>query len=398
MKLLTAPWVVPAAGPPVENGAVLVHGGSIAGTGPVSGFKNLPSGTETVHCGDSVLLPALLNAHAHLELTTLGPVEPGLDFAGWIRKVISLKKNASEETFAQGVRTGAAMCLSFGQSVVADVVSVPAASAAYPAGPARFLKLAEIIAASDLRAPAAVEAAEKLLGLPSGEPGGYFIHSPYTAGKAAHVEGAAGSVARYGRFFTHMAESPDEIEFCLTGRGAVPERIYAGLPVAPPEAPGTHPLVSLDRLGLLGKFSVLVHCVQLDGEMMDLAAARNAPVVLCPRSNKNLKVGAAPCAGLLQRGVAVGLGTDSLLSAGDLDLLKDVKECVDSYGITPLKALELATAGSARVLGLEGERGSLTPGMAADILALKLGDGAGLGERIMNSPGVAGMWTGGEAA
>lgn len=395
MKLLTAPWVVPVSHPPLENGAVLIDGGLIKAVGPRSSFKNLPIGTGHIHAENSVLLPSFINAHAHLELTALGPIEPGLDFTGWIKKIISLKQNAHEGAFAKSVRLGAEKCLAFGQTVVADVASRPESAAAYPAGPGKFIKLAEIIAASDERAITAVEEASLIMDSPSGEPGGFFLHSPYTAGRAAYKVGAARSIARCGRFFTHLAESPDEIEFCMTGKGAIPDRVYAGLPVRPPEAPGTHPLKWLDGLGLLGPFSVLVHAVQMDGGMMDLAAKKGAPIIVCPRSNKNLKVGAAPLAGFLERGITVGLGTDSILSAGGLDLMDEVRECADSLGIPLLKAVELATLGGARALGLGHERGALSPGLAADILALRLGGGTGLDDRLMDSPGPFGLWVDG---
>ena len=113
-------------------------------------------------------------------------------------------------------------------------------------------------------------------------------------------------------------------------------------------------------------------------------------------SNRNLDVGDAPGRKILDSGVRVALGTDSILSAGDLDLWRDLLLAVEAYGFSPLEALRAATLSGAEVLGLTGVYGALTPGARAAILAVRLGPGHDLGDRLITSPGRLNAATGDE--
>jgi cytosine/adenosine deaminase-related metal-dependent hydrolase len=399
MRLLTAPWVVPVVCPPIPEGALLIDGARILRVGTLVELRAAAPAAPVERFEDAALVPALVNAHAHLELTDLAPLPEGGDFVSWIKAIIAVKRAASEAQFAEAVALGAARCLAGGQAVVADVLSRPVAAAYSAAGP-RIVCQIEVICPADEGARVAVEAACRV-SPPDGWSdaiawGGLFAHSPYTVGAEAFRLSHKAALSRGGKFFTHIAESGEEIEFCATGGGPVAEKLYAGLPVTPPAAPRAHPVDWLDAQGLLGPETVLVHAVHLLPEHPALLRSRGAGVALCPRSNRRLGVGVAPGRALLKAGVEVGLGTDSSLSAGDLDLFQEMLAAVDDYGWTPAEALRAATLGGARLLGLEGTCGAFSEGASADILALGLNTGNGdVFSRIFSNGTRRGMFLGG---
>lgn len=354
-------------------------------------------GAARVDLDGCALLPPLVNAHAHLELTGFGDPPPGGDFVGWLLDVIRRKRAATAEQYRRGVAAGARECLAAGQGVVADVLSAPEAADAYPRNGPRCLAFPEVIAAHGGAVKGALERALGVVGRAATALGGLSPHAPYTACAAAYRQALREARRRGGRLMTHLAESAEEVRFCLAGEGPIADRLYGGLPAAPPRAPGCHPVEWLDRLGILGPQTVVVHAVHLAAGHAALLGARGSGAVLCPRSNRKLGVGTAPGRGLRDAGVRVALGTDSALSSGSLDLWEDVEEAVDQYGWSPAEAVEAATLGGASVLGFEGEGGALTPGRRADILAARLGEGRGVWDRLLCAPRAEAVWLSGEA-
>ncbi|MHB8767112.1 MAG: amidohydrolase family protein, partial [Deferrisomatales bacterium] len=292
---------------------------------------------------------------------------------------------------------GARACRAGGQGTVADVLSWrPGARSEFP-GRASLRVFPEVIAAGEQAVGGAVASALEVARELWGRVGGLSPHAPYTAAAGAY-RACRREAGRLGLpLMTHLAESPAEMEFCLGGGGEIPERLYRALGGEPPPSPREHPVVWLDRLGVLGPGTVLVHAVHLGPAEVDRVARRGAGVVLCPRSNRHLGVGVAPGRELLARGVAVGLGTDSRLSAGDLDLWQDAIAAVDDYGWSPAEAVAAATRGGPAVLGL-ADRGTFAPGRRADILALPLSPGADLWEGMLADPRPAALWLAGRAA
>ncbi|HKQ62283.1 MAG TPA: amidohydrolase family protein, partial [Candidatus Polarisedimenticolaceae bacterium] len=130
-------------------------------------------------------------------------------------------------------------------------------------------------------------------------------------------------------------------------------------------APGLTPVGYLDRLGVLSARTLAVHAVRLDAADRGRLQTRGVTVVACPRSNERLGVGTAPVAQLLEEGVPVALGTDSLASAPDLDPFAELAALRRIHRIPPIAALRVATLNGARALGLGAELGSIEPGKLA---------------------------------
>lgn len=376
----------------MEGGALLISGGRVVAAGRARDLAAARPRAARVDLDGCALLPALVNGHCHLELSALGEVPPAGSFALWLLEIIRRKRAAAPQDWENGFREGLRACAEGGQGTVADVLSTP--GAAYPEDGPEVLVFPEVIAPRPARAAAAVERALAVSPRGRARLGGLSPHSPYTACAQAYRLCARGAAARGGRIVTHVVETAEEVSFCLGHGGDLICTLYPPLLADPPHAPGAHPIEWMEGLGLLGPRTILVHAVHLELSHVAAVAASGAGVILCPRSNRRFGSARAPGRALLAAGVPVGLGTDSRLSAGDLDLRNDVVAAVEDYGWSPAQALTAATRGSAQALGLS-DRGALVPGRRADILALDLGSGADPWERAVAGSGVRGLWLAG---
>lgn len=123
----------------------------------------------------------------------------------------------------------------------------------------------------------------------------------------------------------------------------------------------------LDALGVLDD-ALAIHCVKVDAADATLLAAKTRGVVVCPRSNAYLGNGAPPVELLLEHGVTLGLGTDSLASNADLDLFEEARALANLLPtLAAEKIIAIMTVGGAKALGVEGDFGTLEPGKQADL-------------------------------
>jgi 5-methylthioadenosine/S-adenosylhomocysteine deaminase len=145
---------------------------------------------------------------------------------------------------------------------------------------------------------------------------------------------------------------------------------------------GMRPIQRLRQLDLIGPGFMAVHMTQLTDAEIDIMATSGASVITCPESNLKLASGFCPVAQLVEAGVNVAIGTDGAASNNDLDMMGEMRLTAllakavakDAAAIPAYYALKMATLNGARALGLDAETGSLVPGKAADITAVRLGD------------------------
>jgi 5-methylthioadenosine/S-adenosylhomocysteine deaminase len=366
--ILSADWVLPVDGPPIEDGAVVVGtDGRIEAVGPAS---ELGTGERF---DDSVILPAFVNAHSHLEYAVYAGFGDGLAFGPWIETHIRRKRELGLEEMEAIARLGAAQCLASGIATVGDAsFSGAAATACADLGLRAIVHLEVFGRGTDEIGERFEATRDRLAGtLPDRVRLGVSPHAPYTC-----------STELYAACFelglpvaTHLAESADENAW-LRGDGGGWER-YADLLVPPT---GTTGIRSLAAKGLLDGRLVAAHCVHVDEEEIALLAEHDVAVAHCPRSNGYLGCGTAPLRALLDAGVRVGLGTDSPASTPSFDVFDELRTAVVAArarerrpdALPAAEALELATLGSARALGLDAETGSLTPGKQADLTVVSL--------------------------
>lgn len=373
VKIYTSAWVVPVSSPPIREGAVAIDGDTIVTVGSAQTALAAYAQTRSAvveDLGDSVILPAFVNAHTHLELS--GMAHEGLprgDFMAWARAMIGRRKRAPNDVVAS-IRGAIDAIRASGTGLVGDVGNTLAAlPLLHGSGlPGRFFL--ELIGARAENAAKIFEDGERTLGTLRAS---LVPHSPLTVSTGLLVRLAARARERDDVVSVHLAESRAEAELLERGEGpfrTLLEEIGAiGPDWAPPRL---SPARVLDAAGLLGPRTIAVHGVHLSPEDARLLAARGTSVVLCPRSNARLGVGAAPVGMLLEEGVHLALGTDSLASNDDLDVFAELAALRQMAGAVPPEALlRAATLGGAEALGFGAELGSIEPGKRAALVALR---------------------------
>lgn len=375
--------MLPVSAPPVENGTVVVRDGRIAWVGR---RHDAPAGDPRadVDLGDALLIPGLVNVHTHLELTVLRGFLEDLSFDQWILRLHGVKKNVLDRgRMLDSARLGIAEGLRAGVTTYADTCDSGVAFDAMLEAGVRGIMYQEVFG------PDPAEASPSLAGLhqkvtallPRQTPlvrVGISPHAPYTVSDALYA-----AVARYARetalpIAAHIAES--EVERDLVERG---EGIFAdgqrkrGIDIRPRARSS---IQVLENTGILDAGALLIHCVRLDDADVRLIAKSPCSVAHCPVSNAKLGHGTSPVLEMLQAGIPVGLGSDSVASNNRMDILAEARAAALAQRarlarhdvLSARDVLHLATLGGARALGIDAEVGSLERGKSADLAAFPL--------------------------
>jgi len=289
-RRLAADWVLPIGRPPIRRGAVLLDArGRIAEVGPGTEVAR-PANVPAEQWAGAALIPGLVNAHTHLELTGLDGQVPDPDFPGWIRRVIALKAGRTPDQVLEAARRGVVEGWSAGVTTVADTGDSGAVVQA----------LAELggsgVAYHEIFGPDPATAQQRLdeyrrrfdllrrwgtgrvrLGVSPHAP--YSVSGPLYAAVAAWAKGEGLPLA------VHIAESLEEEALVARGAGPFAEQ-WRARGIAPLEAQGTTPVEWLERHGVLGDRTLCIHAVRVDRTDIGRLAAHRCGVAHCPRSNR----------------------------------------------------------------------------------------------------------------
>jgi cytosine/adenosine deaminase-related metal-dependent hydrolase len=369
LRIISADWVVPVEGPPIRDGAVAIDGGRIAAVGPT---VELGTGERFE---EAVILPGFVNAHTHLEYAVYAGFGDGLSFGPWILIHIERKARIGVPEMEAIARLGAAQCLRSGVTTIADCSFSGAAAPACADLGLRAIVYLEVFGrdTAQLSGRFAENRARIEDRLSERVRLGISPHAPYSCSPELY----AACLELGLPLATHLNESADELQWLSSGTGPW-EPLAHDLP--PPL--GESGIRALARRGLLSPRVVAAHCVKVDAEEIALLAEHDVAVVHCPRSNAALGCGIAPLEELRTAGLRIGLGTDSPASAPSFDMFDEIRSAVFAArsrserpdALTAADALELATLGGARTLGLTDEVGSIAPGKHADLTILSLAD------------------------
>lgn len=362
------------AGPALADAAVAVQAGRVLAVGPADRVAG-----RVVREWPGVLVPGLVNAHAHLEYGEdfADLATAGLRFPAWLAEVTRRRREVPAARWAAQAAGGAAALLAAGVTCVADVVSAGPGLAALAEAGLAGVSYVEAVGADDAGWPAeAARVTQVLDTAPAGRAVGVSPHTLYTLSSAAFAGAVALARRRGLRLHPHLAETRPEDALVRSGAGELAERLRAlGLDHdLLDRGAGVSPARRLDQLGGLGTDVHVAHGVHLDSSDRDLLRARGTAVALCPRSNAVLGAGAAPVAALRAEGCPVAVGTDSLASCPDLDLLAELRalRALARAQGSPEEGLDAwllaaATSGGAAALGAVGS-GRLRPGSRADLV------------------------------
>lgn len=390
-----ARWVLPIASAPIEHGVVVVEGRRIEWVGHESEWRARREGDERtaprdVRLGECALMPGLVNAHSHLELTAMRGLLEGLAFPSWLRTLMLVRRDLLDadslfDSAVSGVHEG----LRNGITTFADTADSDAPLAAMRACGVRGIGYLETFGPDplqrdeSLRLLAARAEASRTLDTDLVATG-LSPHAPYTVSDALFAAVAEYALATRMPVAVHVAESAAETSLVRDASGPFADALRArGITV---NARAHSPIAMLEKTGLLAARPLLIHAIQVDAADLALVAASGASIVHCPISNVKLAHGIAPLARMLNAGIPTGLGTDSVASNDRMDLLGEARQATlfasllsgEPDSLPAHEALRLATHGGAHALGLGDRIGTLEPGKDADLSAFPL-DGHDVG-------------------
>ncbi len=384
---LTARWVLPIEGDPLEGAVVTIDDGVIvdvvdrsAAAGPVQDL------------GDVVLLPGLVNAHTHLEFSQLPqPLgTPGMSLPEWIRLVIGDRKRRDSTA---GIAAGLRESLECGVTALGDIATSTQSDLPQPRP--HLLAFQEVIGFSAGRLESVLTDARQRLdnsrdstSRRSPSATGVSPHAPYTVHPQLLERLVEESLQRQLPVAMHLAESPEELELLADGTGPfrelLEERSMWDAAAIPLQS------TPLDYLRVLARAhrAIVVHGNFLSTDEIEFLARQRTQmsVVYCPRTHEYFQHAEYPLKEMLAAGVRVALGTDSRASNPDLCLLSEMRCVARRHGLSPTEIIHMGTLSGAEALGWQSRIGSITPGKSADLIAVPC-DAADPAEAVLHHEG-----------
>lgn len=373
-NIVTSRWVFPISRPAIEDGGVVIAEGRIIDIGPRQEMLSRYPYAGEISCA-GVLLPGLVNAHIHLELSHLRDIpepSPHQDFTEWIADLLA--KKATDAT-SREERLAAADALLHDQHASGVILLADTGNDNSLAldtrpgeGTPEILRMLEFLAPDRAGCEAARQAIENL-----DEETAATGHAPYSTSPGL-LQLIKRRCRRLRQIFSiHTAETNGELPFLQHHKGIFRDFLerrnrWDGTFATPqPDCTGT--IDYYDRLHLLDDRTLLVHCVHVTDHDLHLAAEHDAHICLCPGSNRFLKVGQAPVEKMIAAGLRPALGTDSAASNPALDLWREMRLLAEDHPtVSPAQILAMATMGGARALHFDDSYGSLEPGRQGRLL------------------------------
>ena len=392
-QTLAARFLFPVNGSVIERGAITMQGGKI------TSLDRKTTNADAQDLGNVAILPGLINAHTHLEFSSLAaPLgAPGMPLPEWIEHVVCWRRAVTNESATpvppdHAVRQGLCESLRYGITALGEICTTDWATTAFPESPASCTLFREQIGLSPERCQDSLSSARQWIAeFPTRWPpqsqrpttgtrhAGLSPHAPYTV--AIDLLESLCDLARKSNnpVAMHLAESPEELELLRTGGGdfaAMLDRLGAWDPGT--TRPGRSPYDYLLRLVNTPRLLV-IHGNYLNQRELDLLAQHrdHTSIIYCPRTHAFFQHTSYPWDAVLTRGIPLALGTDSRASNPDLNLLAEMRFLLGRLSSpSPQQVLEMGTSHGARALGRHHDMGILQPGRLANLAVVRLPDRA----------------------
>jgi cytosine/adenosine deaminase-related metal-dependent hydrolase len=385
MNVYRAAWVLPIDQPPIPDCDVRVDDGRIVAIAPSQLHSTHPISSYSkddvlIDMGDVAIMPGLVNAHTHLELSWLrGKVPPANSFTDWVKGLFAIRGRPDSAVTAEmiaSIQDAITELQRTGTIAVGDITNSLAAVEPMMQAGIEGIVFHELLGFKE-RDGALIDASRVIRGEAAARGARVSLapHAPYSTSvelfKAIRETVSASGCPIMS---VHLGESPEEVELLEKGSGPWRGMLQAiGAWRDDWEIPGCGPVQFLERHGLIDARTLVVHGVQFNDAALARLRALGATLVTCPRSNRWVGVGYPPIERFYASGVPVAVGTDSLASVEDLNLFSELKTMRWlAPAVTARRLLESATLVGARALGLESELGSITPGKRAELVAVEV--------------------------
>jgi 5-methylthioadenosine/S-adenosylhomocysteine deaminase len=355
----------------IENGALAVSGDHILAVGPRSAIDKSYQPAQRLDRPNALIAPGLIDTHTHAAMSLFRGIADDMRLQDWLQKFIfpAEAKNVSPEFVRWGTRLACLEMMLSGTTTFTDMYYFEDAVADATRAAGMRGVLGETIIGfpvADAKTPAeALKFAERFLIkfqhdpliAPAVAPHALYTNSDQT------LKAARALANRYqAPLITHLSETKKENDDTAAKRHMSPTQV-------------------LDSLGFFNGRTLVAHAVWVDDRDIQILASHNTGVAHCPSSNMKLASGAAPVVKMLARGLNVGLGPDGPAGSNndfdlfeEMDLAAKLQKLVtgDPQALPARTALEMATIGGARALGMEKLIGSLEAGKRADLITVRL--------------------------
>jgi 5-methylthioadenosine/S-adenosylhomocysteine deaminase len=354
----------------LSPGAVAINGGEIVAVDRPETIAARFTAAETIDARRHVVMPGLINTHTHAPMVMYRGLADDLALMDWLQKYIfpAEAKTVSPEMVRIGTRLAALEMIESGTTTYADMYyfEEEVARATRDAGLRGVLGQTIIqFPVADAKTPAiGLERAEAFLRqfkddaliTPAVAP-----HAMYTNDRATLLACVDLARRHLAPVIIHLAETEDEVRIARERHQATPTAY-------------------LESIGFWGPRTLAAHGVWVTDEDIQILKRRSVGVAHNPESNMKLASGAAPVGKYLAAGVALGLGTDGAASNNDLDMFEAMRQAAflaklstkDPTAVPAQTALDMATVGGARALGMSNDIGSLEAGKRADLIVVSM--------------------------
>lgn len=384
---VSAAWLWSGRVSPIANGAVLTNAeGRIVAVGADDAVPE-PDGVQQVSYPNAIVLPGLVNVHTHLELHAFRDALAEDDFVLWLGHMRRIRERTPLETYRRGAKEGLLETWRHGTTTVGDVGASGATVGAVAELGGRGCYYHEVIGpeperAGELMSQVESEVARLRETAPATLRVGVSPHAPYTVSPAL-----AGMVASWCRdeglpVATHLAEGDAEVMLLVRQQGPFADSWRRrGIPLP---AASRSSVRWAETCGLLAADFMGIHLVRVNEDDLACLAAHDTAVAICVRSNRRHGHGDPPLGAMLDRGIRLGLGTDSAVSVGSLDLLAEARVVRGIADLSAEHALRLITIEAARALDMDQSVGSLEVGKWADCCIARLPGEASTAESVLD--------------
>lgn len=363
--LYKAGWVIIDPWTIIENGYVRIENGSVAEVGQGRGPVN--SGT-LIDCGPGAILPGLINAHTHLELTALkGATNTSAGLIDWVESVIRLRAEMNPRQIIESASQGLESIRTSGTVLIGEIASLGITRELFETSPVNGVWFREYLGS--------VFPTERKAGIGrsfSAPDKSYSVsgHAPHTTAPDLLVALKKMADRNQLPFGLHLAESSAEVEFLVKGEGDWADFMHRrDIDVGQWPLPGKRPVPYCDQLNLLDEKTLAVHLLECDSRDIAILADCGVRACLCPRSNMILHKKLPDIPAMLAAGIRPCLGTDSLASNETLSLFDEMAFVARKFpALAPADILAMATINGAAALGFANRFGRLVPGATARFL------------------------------
>jgi aminodeoxyfutalosine deaminase len=392
--LLQARWVAPMDRPILRDAGVLIQSERIVAVDSAAALRAQNPHAEVIDYPRNILLPGLVNAHTHLELSNChcGPTSGGT-FGDWIigmRDRMKLNPQNIEPTITAAVRQGVSQCIRFGVTSVGDITSfIEISRATLHDLPLRVVSYGEALGLAKLRHRFETSIARAIDRRFESEHLhiGLSPHAPYTVDLRGYEECLRIAKQQHLPLATHLSENPQETDLLIHQTGMFREvwdklgswedgvTTYSGSPIQ-----------FAKSIGLLDYPTLLAHVNYCDDAELNLLANGNASVVYCPRTHAYFGHPPHRWREMLGRGINVAVGTDSCASSPDLNLVDDLRllrKLAPEINVEIIWQMGMVHA--AKAVQMESEVGTLSVGKFADIIAFEIASNSPLEEILQES-------------